>query len=157
MFSREPRSPIWLVPTLVMTASVGWQAAARRSISCGWFMPSSQTRTSESSGAESTVSGRPMRLLKLPTVACVQRWEEMPQRSMSLVVVLPTEPVTPTTTHSGCIRRHRAAARSIHSSQSSPSARTTQQPRPRAASRSASDTSALATTRAAPASMAERT
>ena len=45
----------------------------------------------------------------------------------------------------------------IHSSQSSPSARTTQQPRSRAAARSSPDTSALATTRAAPASMAERT
>ena len=34
-----------------------------------WFMPISSTRTSVSAGAESTVSGMPIRLLKLPFVA----------------------------------------------------------------------------------------
>ncbi len=101
MFSREPRSPMWLVPTLVITASVGAQQAAMRAISFGWFMPISHTSTSASSGAESTVRGRPMRLFKLPCVAWTRRAVAMPVRRRSFVVVLPTEPVTPTTSQLG--------------------------------------------------------
>ena len=145
---------MWLVPTLVMTASVGLQAAARRSISCGWFMPSSQTSTSASSGAESTVSGRPMRLLRLPVVAWTRAPVAMPVRSMSLVVVLPTDPVTPTTVQAGWRRRHSPARRRRNFSQSSSSARSTAHPLARAASSTSEGTSALATTAPAPAAIA---
>ena len=129
MFSRLPRSPMWLVPTLVTQARAGRQAAARRSISPAWFMPSSQTSTSAPSGAESTVSGRPIRLLRLPSVAWVRRCDPKAAASMSLVVVLPTDPVTPTTSHSGWSARTRAARRSRNSSQSSEAARSAAQPR----------------------------
>ena len=70
MFSLLPGRPMWLVPTLVMSATVGLATAERRVSSPLWFMPISATSTWSSSEAESTVSGSPMRLLKLPAVAC---------------------------------------------------------------------------------------
>ena len=155
MFSRLPSRPMWLVPTLVIAASAGWHAAARRSISWAWFMPSSQTTTSASSGVESTVRGPPMRLLRLPRVAWQRRWEPKPAASISLVVVLPTDPVTATTSQPGCSSRQARARRSRNSSQSSPAARRTAQPAARAASRSFSATAEEATTAAAPAEAAE--
>ena len=150
MFSRLPRMPMWEVPMVVTQASEGEHAPARREISPGWFMPSSQTTTSESSGAASSVSGMPMRLLRLPAVAWVRRQAPKPARSMSFVVVLPTEPVTPTTSHSGWRRRCSAASASRNASQSSSLARRTEAPSAAQAASTSGDTSAEATTAAAP-------
>ena len=133
---------------VVTQASEGEHAPARREISPGWFMPSSQTTTSESSGAASSVSGMPMRLLRLPAVAWVRRQAPKPARSMSFVVVLPTEPVTPTTSHSGW--RCSAASASRNASQSSSLARRTEAPSAAQAASTSGDTSAEATTAAAP-------
>ena len=72
MPSREPSRPMWLVPTLVMTATRGRAHSASRVISPAWFMPISTTSTSASMGASSSVRGTPMRLLKLPAVACTR-------------------------------------------------------------------------------------
>ena len=69
MFSRLPSMPICEVPTFVMTAMSGRAQRDRRSIWPRPSMPISTTRASVSRGAESTVRGRPMRLLKFPDVA----------------------------------------------------------------------------------------
>src|SRR3954453_1567038 len=57
----------------------------------------SSTRTSVSPGASRTVSGNPMSVLRFWRVATVRRWgRSMPNR-MSLVDVLPVDPVMPIT------------------------------------------------------------
>ena len=50
-----------------------------------------------SSGALTSVSGRPSSLLKDRSLAAVRKVEAKQWRNKSLVVVLPTEPVIPTT------------------------------------------------------------
>ena len=156
MFSRLPKRPMWLVPTLVIAATRGRAAAARRSISWGWFMPISTTRTCASSGASSRVMGTPMRLLKLPAVAWVRQVVPSEAASMSLVVVLPTEPVTPTT-HQSWRSRHQPARRSMNSVASSASQRTMAQAWAEATSRAAASGSRVTATTPAPASMAAAT
>ena len=66
-------------------------------ISPGWFVPISRTRKSASSGVFRIVRGRPMWLLKFPPVAWVFPARERNALRNSFVVVLPAEPVTPTT------------------------------------------------------------
>ena len=151
MFWREPRLPMWLVPTLVMTATLGRAARLMRVSSPAWFMPISTTRSWASSGAAKMVRGTPMRLLKLPAVACTRRPAPRPAASISLVVVLPTEPVTPTTVHCGLRRRHSPARRSMNSSPSSAWARITAAPLALATESSSCVGSAVRTTAAAPA------
>ena len=82
---------------LVMTAISGRAAAVMREISPKWFMPISATMTSVSRVMRSRVSGRPISLLRLPSVFCARNPCDTTAYSSSLVVVLPTEPVTPTT------------------------------------------------------------
>ena len=53
---------------LVMTAISGWAAAVMRAISPKWFMPISATMTSVSRVMRIRVSGRPISLLRLPSV-----------------------------------------------------------------------------------------
>ena len=85
------------VPMLVMTAISGCAAAVMREISPKWFMPISATMTSVSRVMRKSVSGRPISLFKLPSVFRALNFCFKTAYSSSLVVVLPTEPVTPTT------------------------------------------------------------
>jgi hypothetical protein len=100
----------------VTTATVGLAMAARRAISPGWFMPSSTTATAcTPSRRRSSVSGRPMSLLKLPSVAsarspCQARRMEA---TICVVVVLPLLP--PTATSGNAAKRARQAAPSAPS------------------------------------------
>jgi len=84
-------------PTQVTTPTSGAAMSHSAAISPGWLEPISSTRNSASSGQLSIVSGRPMWLLKLPSVAYVRPTVERNALRSSLVVVLPAEPVTPTT------------------------------------------------------------
>ena len=54
---------------LLTSAIVGAAICARRAISPAWFMPSSTTAARQPSRRRSSVSGTPMSLLKLPSVA----------------------------------------------------------------------------------------
>ena len=60
-------------------------------------MPISSTITSVSSGLSRMVTGRPCSLLKLRGLAAVRRVLASAAASRSLVEVLPTDPVMPTT------------------------------------------------------------
>ena len=85
------------VPMLVMTAISGRAAAVMRDISPKWFMPISATMTSVSRIIRSRVSGRPTSLFRFPSVFCALNFCFKTAYSNSFVVVLPTDPVTPTT------------------------------------------------------------
>ena len=98
--------------------------------------------------------GTPMRLLKLPAVAWTRHLAPSTAASISLVVVLPTEPVTPTT-HQSWRALHHAARRSMNSVASSPSQRTSAAPAASAAQTSSGAGSRVSATTPAPAAMAE--
>ena len=91
-----------------MTPASGAAISHSAAISPGWFDPISRTRKSASSGQLRIVSGRPMWLLKLPSVAYVLPTVERNALRSSLVVVLPAEPVSPTTFAFSERRRSRA-------------------------------------------------
>ena len=95
--ARDLKNSRWAVPTPVTTPTSGSAMSQRAAISPGWFDPISTTRKSASSGQLRIVIGRPRWLLKFPSVACVFPAHERNVRSSSFVVVLPAEPVTPTT------------------------------------------------------------
>ena len=97
-----------------------------------------------------------MRLLWLPAVACTRRVAPMPRRSISLVVVLPTDPVTPTTSQFGWASRQAAARASRNASQSSSAASRTLTPVAARLSSRLSATGSDATTTAAPAWAADK-
>ena len=65
-------------------------------------MPISRTSTSTSSGASRIVTGRPCSLLKLRSLAATRRPAPTAAAMKSLVVVLPTLPVMPTTVAGSC-------------------------------------------------------
>ena len=93
--STEPSSSTWTGPTLVITATSGSAIAASSAI---WPAPRiaiSSTSTSVSGGASSTVSGRPISVLRFSLLAWTAPGSSA--RAMSLTEVLPTEPVIPTT------------------------------------------------------------
>ena len=72
--------------------------------------PASITSASASSGAARIVSGTPTRLFRLPPVACTRYVVASTARIISLVLVFPLDPVTPTTGLPGGSRRRRARA-----------------------------------------------
>ncbi len=85
------------VPIFVMTAISGRAAAVIRDSSPKWFMPISSTAARVDFSMRSTVSGMPTSLFRLPSVLRVSQCCPSTAATISLVVVLPTEPVTPTT------------------------------------------------------------
>ena len=95
--SKEPKPRIWAVPTLVIRPKSGAQTFTRRSMSSGWLAPISMTAISVSGVIESTESGTPISLFRLPTVAVTLYFVERTSRMSSLVVVLPFVPVRPMT------------------------------------------------------------
>ncbi len=103
--SMPPSSAVWAAPTTVTTPTVGRATPHSRAICPRPRMPISSTMTSVSSGLSRMVTGRPCSLLKLRGLAAVRRVLPSAAASRSLVEVLPTDPVTPTTA-SG--RRERA-------------------------------------------------
>ena len=68
-----------------------------REISPKSDMPISSTAASVSSSMRNTVSGMPISLFRLPCVYIVRNFAFSTAAVISLVVVLPTEPVMPTT------------------------------------------------------------
>ena len=75
-------------------------------------MPISSTITSVSSGLSRMVTGRPCSLLKLRGLAAVRRVLASTAASRSLVEVLPTDPVMPTTQSGRRVRAHAPSAMS---------------------------------------------
>src|SRR3954471_6798415 len=95
--STVPISSRWTGPTETITPTSGSAISASSAIWPAPRMPISSTRTSVSPGASKTVSGNPMSVLRFWRVATVRRWgRSMPNR-MSLVDVLPVDPVMPIT------------------------------------------------------------
>ena len=93
--------------TAVTTPTAGRAMSHRRRISPKPRMPISSTRTSVSSGAPRTVTGRPCSLLKLRSLATTRLPGATAARMRSLVLVLPTLPVMPTTVAASRLRPHR--------------------------------------------------
>ncbi|MOA17229.1 hypothetical protein D3C78_1374790 [compost metagenome] len=91
MFLKLPR---WAGAIVVMIATCGRTIFTSGRISPEWFMPISNTPNSVSAGMRASVSGTPQWLLKEATAACTRPDGAKACRSISLVVVLPTEPVT---------------------------------------------------------------
>ncbi len=81
----------------VMTPTSGKEMSVSRAISPGWFMPASSTRAWCSSPTWKMDSGTPTRLLKLPGLRATFQRTPRTEAIISLVVVLPLEPVTATT------------------------------------------------------------
>ena len=97
MFSCEPNSPMWALPTL-RTREMSGGAMAHSALR--WPTPRapiSSTRYRVLSSIRSTVSGRPSSLLNEPAVATVGAPSASSRASMSLTDVLPWEPVIATT------------------------------------------------------------
>ena len=106
--STEPSSSTWTGPTLVITATSGSAIAASSAI---WPAPRiaiSSTSTSVPGGASSTVSGRPISVLRFSLLAWTAPGSSA--RAMSLTEVLPTEPVIPTTRAPSAAPNARASA-----------------------------------------------
>ena len=95
--SRPPSRSVCACPTTVTTPMSGRATSHNLLISPNPRIPISTTKTSVSSGASRMVTGSPCSLLKLRSLARVRRWVPHAAATMSLVVVLPTLPVTPTT------------------------------------------------------------
>ncbi len=132
--------------TVVTTATCGRASAASGAISPGWFMPISQTQNRASSGSRARVSGTPQWLLCEAAAAWVGPIADSAARSISLVVVLPTLPVTATTRPRNRARPARPSACSAAKVSATCSRRGS--PRSAAGSRSGSCTSAAAAPRA---------
>jgi len=71
--------------------------AAKRAISPAWFIPISMAAARCSARSRNRDSGKPISLLKLPSVFNTGPSGRSAAANSSLVLVLPTEPVTPTT------------------------------------------------------------
>ena len=95
--SRSPKYSTWAMATLVTMPTSGRATRASRSMWPTPRAPISSTTHCASSGALRSVSGRPSSLLKERSLAAVRKAEARHARRRSLVVVLPTEPVIPTT------------------------------------------------------------
>ena len=83
-------------PTFVMTATSGAAMAASRRISPAWLIPISTTATSCPACRPSSVSGRPTRLFRFPSLRRTRQRAPAIAYVISLVVVLPLLPVMPT-------------------------------------------------------------
>ena len=104
--SMLPKCSVWAWPTRVTTPMVG---SAIRQSSRMWPLPRapiSTTTASASSAALARVSGTPISLLYDIGLALVRKVVASTPATRSLTVVLPTEPVMPTTRST---RRARAA------------------------------------------------
>ena len=96
--------------TDVTTPMSGRPTAQSRVISPKPRMPISRTSTSVSAGAARIVTGRPCSLLKLRSFAATRRPAPTAASTRSLVLVLPTLPVIPTTVAVSWSRAHAANA-----------------------------------------------
>ncbi len=97
MAARDPNSPRWATPTLRTTPTCGVTMSARNRMCPTPRAPISTTRKSVVSSARSTVSGTPISVLKEPMGATVSPEVSSSWASRSFVLVLPCEPVMPTT------------------------------------------------------------
>ena len=95
--SLVPRFSRWQSPILVITHMSGCAILDNLSISPKSLIPISRTATSSSSVSLKTVSGSPISLLKLPSVFNTLYFSDKTELIVSLVLVLPTLPVIPTT------------------------------------------------------------
>ena len=95
--SRSPKYSTCAMATLVTIPTSGRATSARRVMCPTPRAPISSTTHCASSGALRSVSGRPSSLLKERSLADVRKDDARHSRTRSLVVVLPTEPVIPTT------------------------------------------------------------
>jgi len=96
IFSLEPKFPICDVPTLVITDIVGFAIFVNLLNSPKWFIPISITAASWSCNLN-IVNGSPILLLLFPCVFKVLYFWDTTFEIISLVLVFPTLPVTPTT------------------------------------------------------------
>ena len=111
MFSRLPSSSMWLSPTCVTIPHSGRTNEHSDSICRSPRMPISTTTLRVSASAASSVFGTPSSLFWLPRVAVTLPAQESTSRTRFLVVVLPFEPVRPTTRPRK--RQRHARARSV--------------------------------------------
>ena len=96
----------------VTIAAWGRTMRDRGSSSPDRLMPSSKMPKAESAGMRARLSGTPQWLLWLAALAWVAAWPDSARRRASLVLVLPTLPVTAMTC---ALARARAAAASARS------------------------------------------
>ena len=96
--STVPSSSRCTGPMLVMQATSGGASAASSAICPSPRMPISITATSQPSSSSSSDMGTPTSVLRLPGLPCTATPAAASMATrMSLVVVLPVAPVTPTT------------------------------------------------------------
>ena len=108
MFSRLPRSSMWLSPTFVTTPQWGRTNEHSCAIWPAPRMPISTTTASVSGSAAKSVLGTPSSLFWLPFVATTVCAAASTSRTRFFVVVLPVEPVMPITRPLRCPRHSRA-------------------------------------------------
>ena len=92
-----PNSSVWAIPTVVTTPTVGRATAHSEAMWPRPRAPISTTTASVPSGALARVRGTPSSLLNDFGLAAVTSRRANTDASMSLVDVLPTDPVMPTT------------------------------------------------------------
>ena len=97
MPSSEPNASICAGATVVIIATCGRAMRDSGAISPGWFMPSSTMAKSVSAGIRASVSGTPQWLFRLASAAWTRPSGASAAAAMSLVEVLPTEPVIAST------------------------------------------------------------
>ncbi len=95
--SREPRNSVWAEETVVTAAMVGRAISASAAISPGLLVPSSSAAARCSAVSLRRVSGSPHWLLKLDSGLSTGPSTPSTAAIISLVVVLPFEPVTAAT------------------------------------------------------------
>ena len=105
--STEPSSSTWTGPTLVITADLGLGDRRQLGDLAGAAHRHLQDQQLGVLGASSTVSGRPISVLRFSRLAWTRPGSSA--RAMSLTEVLPTEPVTPTTRAPSARRQARAS------------------------------------------------
>ena len=104
----EPNSDVWTSATIVTMATVGRATSHSDRM---WPMPRapiSSTTRSVPSGAFRRVSGTPISLLKLFSLAAVRKLVASAAARRSLTDVLPTDPVMPVTCLWQPVACHRA-------------------------------------------------
>ncbi|CAB5069056.1 unannotated protein [freshwater metagenome] len=110
--SIPPRRSVWAAATRVTTPTVGRATVQSRAISPSPRIPISSTSASLSSGALRTVAGSPQSLFRLFSLAAVRQRAPSTSRARSFTLVLPTEPVMPTTRSGKRDRPHAPRSRS---------------------------------------------
>ena len=93
---------------LVMIPYFGRAISHKGAISPAWFIPISQTAAVCSCVVARTVSGTPMWLFRFPRVAETRYFWESTAAVRSFVLVLPFDPVIPTTGMTSCLRHQQA-------------------------------------------------